>query len=75
LLFAYSIGLGLPFLIAALGFRRALGRFPALKSRFRLFELAGGGMLVVIGLLLLTGLWDSLLTQLKIWSGSITLPL
>jgi cytochrome c-type biogenesis protein len=75
LLFAYSIGLGLPFLIAALGFRRALGRFPALRARFRLFELAGGGMLVVIGLLLLTGVWDSLLTQLKIWSGSFTLPL
>ena len=75
LLFAYSLGLGLPFLIAALGFRRALGRFPALRARFRLFELAGGGMLVVIGLLLLTGLWDTLLTQLKIWSGSITLPL
>jgi cytochrome c-type biogenesis protein len=75
LLFAYSIGLGLPFLIAALGFRRALGRFPALRARFRLFELVGGGMLVVIGMLLLTGLWDTLLTQLKIWSGSITLPL
>ena len=72
---AYSIGLGLPFLIAALGFRRALGRFPALRARFRLFELVGGGMLVVIGVLLLTGLWDTLLTQLKIWSGSITLPL
>ena len=68
-------GLGVPFLVAALGFRRALGRFPALRARFRLFELAGGGMLVVIGLLLLTGLWDTLLTQLKIWSGSITLPL
>jgi cytochrome c-type biogenesis protein len=75
LLFAYSIGLGLPFLVAALGFRRALGRFPALRARFRLFELVGGGMLVVIGVLLLTGLWDTLLTQLKIWSGSITLPL
>src|SRR5215211_3736150 len=75
LLFAYSVGLGVPFLVAALGFRRALGRFPALRARFRLFELAGGGMLVVIGLLLLTGLWDTLLTQLKIWSGSITLPL
>jgi cytochrome c-type biogenesis protein len=75
LLFAYSLGLGVPFLVAALGFRRALGRFPALRARFRLFELAGGGMLVVIGLLLLTGLWDTLLTQLKVWSGSITLPL
>jgi hypothetical protein len=32
-------------------------------------------MLVVIGLLLVTGLWDSLLTQLRVWSGSITLPI
>jgi cytochrome c-type biogenesis protein len=75
LLFAYSLGLGVPFLIAALGFRRALGRFPALRARFRWFELAGGGMLVVIGLLLVTGLWDSLLTQLRVWSGSINLPI
>jgi len=75
LLFAYSLGLGVPFLIAALGFRSALGRFPALRSRFRLFELAGGGMLVVIGLLLVTGLWDSFLTQLRVWAGSVNLPI
>jgi cytochrome c-type biogenesis protein len=75
LLFAYSLGLGIPFLVAALGFRGALGRFPALRARSRLFELAGGGMLVVIGLLLVTGLWDGLLTQLRIWAGSVTLPL
>jgi cytochrome c-type biogenesis protein len=75
LLFAYSLGLGIPFLIAALGFRGAVGRFPALRRRFRLFELAGGGMLVVIGLLLVTGLWDSLLNQLRVWAGSVNLPL
>jgi cytochrome c-type biogenesis protein len=75
LLFAYSVGLGVPFLVAALGFRGAVGRFPALRRRFRLFELAGGGMLVVIGLLLVTGLWDSLLNQLRVWAGSVNLPL
>jgi cytochrome c-type biogenesis protein len=75
LLFAYSLGLGIPFLIAALGFRGAVGRFPALRQRFRLFELAGGGMLVLIGLLLVTGLWDSLLNQLRVWAGSVNLPL
>jgi cytochrome c-type biogenesis protein len=75
LLFAYSLGLGVPFLIAALGFRGAVGRFPALRRRFRLFEVAGGGMLVVIGLLLVTGLWDSLLNQLRVWAGSVNLPL
>src|SRR4029453_1261364 len=34
LLVPSSLGLGLPFLVAALGFRRALGRFPALRARF-----------------------------------------
>jgi cytochrome c-type biogenesis protein len=75
LLFVYSLGLGVPFLIAALGFRHALGRFPALRRRFRLFELAGGGLLVVIGLLLVTGLWDRLLDQLRVWAGAVSLPL
>jgi len=75
LLFAYSLGLGTPFLIAALGFRSAVGRFPALRARFRLFELAGGGMLVVIGLLLVTGLWADLLARLQAWAGAVSLPL
>jgi cytochrome c-type biogenesis protein len=75
LLFAYSLGLGLPFLIAALGFRSAVGRFPSLRARFRLFELAGGGMLVVIGLLLVTGLWADFLARLQAWAGAVSLPL
>jgi len=49
-----------------------VGRFPALRRRFRLFELAGGGVLVVIGLLLVTGLWDGLLNQLRVWAGPST---
>jgi cytochrome c-type biogenesis protein len=75
LLFAYSLGLGVPFLVAALGVRHVLGRFSGLRTRFRLFELAGGGMLVVIGLLLLTGLWGDFLTRLQIWAGSFALPI
>ncbi len=74
LLFAYSLGLGIPFLVAAVGFRGALGRFPALRKRYRLFELVGGGMLIVIGLLLVTGLWGALLARLQAWAGSITPP-
>ncbi len=33
------------------------------------------GVLVVIGVLLVTGLWDSLLSQLRVWAGSVNLPL
>ena len=68
-------GLGVPFLIAALGFRGAVGKFPALRARFRLLELAGGGILVVIGVLLATGLWDGLLSHPRVWAGSVNLPL
>ena len=52
-----------------------MGRFPELRRRSRLFELAGGGMLVAIGLLLVTGLWDSLLNQLRVWAGSVNLSM
>jgi hypothetical protein len=30
---------------------------------------------VAIGLLLVTGLWDSLITQIRVWAGSVNLPL
>lgn len=75
LLFAYSLGLGIPFLIAAAGFRTALGRFPRLRRRFRLFEVAGGGLLAVIGLLLVTGLWSDVLVWIQVRASSFTTPL
>lgn len=75
LLLAYSLGLGVPFLVAAAGFRGALGRFPALRRRVRAFEVAGGVMLVAIGVLLVTGLWGALLARLQAWAGAVTLPL
>lgn len=75
LLFAYSLGLGVPFLIAAFGFRTALGRFPGLRRRFRLFELAGGGLLTIIGLLLITGLWSDVLVWIQVRASTYTTPL
>jgi cytochrome c-type biogenesis protein len=40
-----------------------------------MFELAGGGVLVLIGMLLVTGMWDGLLNHLRVWAGSVNLPL
>jgi cytochrome c-type biogenesis protein len=65
LLFLYSLGLGLPFLVAALGFRTALGRFPSLRHRFRLFEVIGGVMLMLIAAALATGFWENFLIWLQ----------
>ncbi|MBA9001427.1 cytochrome c biogenesis CcdA family protein [Thermomonospora cellulosilytica] len=66
---AYCLGLGLPFVATALAYRRALGAFGAIRSRYRLVTRIGGGMLVAIGALLVTGLWGDLTLELKSWIG------
>jgi cytochrome c-type biogenesis protein len=70
---AYCLGLGAPFIIAALAFRRALGAFGWVKQHYQLVTRIGGGMLVLVGLLLLTGAWAQLVAQLQYWSNGFTL--
>ena len=56
----YSLGLGVPFLLIAAGYER-FGRVSAfLRKRQRGIQLFGGALLFVVGVLLVTGLWDSL---------------
>jgi cytochrome c-type biogenesis protein len=52
LLFAYSLGLAIPFLIAGVLFVPAMGSFRWLRDRFHYVELVGGLVLVALGLLL-----------------------
>ena len=54
LLFAYSLGLGVPFILVALGIKRAFRLLGALKRRLRAVELASGALLVATGVLLVT---------------------
>jgi cytochrome c-type biogenesis protein len=55
LLAVYSLGLGLPFLIAALFTGALLGRLRALGRAGRNLQRGAGGLLVVMGLLMVTG--------------------
>lgn len=66
--FAYCIGLGLPFVGTALAYRRALGAFGFVKRHYQAVMRIGGGLLVVIGILLLTGLWADLTVQTQRWA-------
>ncbi len=65
----YCLGLGVPFIVAALAFRRALGAFGWVKRHYPLVMRIGGGMLVAVGLLLVTGAWDSLVQQMQTWTA------
>lgn len=59
----YCIGLGIPFLLVALGFDWVAGSVAFLKRHIRLINIIGGVLLVVIGILMATGLWSQLMSQ------------
>ncbi len=66
----YCIGLGLPFVLVGLAFRRSAGALSWVKAHYRALTLVGGGLLVVVGLLLATGEWTQLSEHLKVWTDS-----
>lgn len=65
LLLAFSLGFGLWFVLAGLAFRRASRAFDAVKRHLRMMVLAGGTLMVTIGLLMLAGYWDDVLAPLR----------
>ncbi|MGN9843811.1 cytochrome c biogenesis CcdA family protein [Nonomuraea sp. H19] len=62
---AYALGLGLPFMGAALAYSRALRTFRAIRKHSRLITRIGGGMMVAVGVLLVTGLWGQMIAALQ----------
>jgi cytochrome c-type biogenesis protein len=54
----YALGLGLPFIAAGLAYRRMLGAFDVVKRHQQWVMRIGGGLLILVGLLLVTGWWD-----------------
>jgi cytochrome c-type biogenesis protein len=62
---AYCAGLGLPFIAAGLAFRRALGAFDVVKRHYAWVVRGGGLLLIVVGVLLITGEWTTLSIDLR----------
>jgi len=75
LAFVYSLGLGLPFLLAALAFRRALRVFGFARRHARAVMRFGGAMLVIVGILQVTGVWDYFTATLRYWVSGYQLTL
>ncbi|HUD40052.1 MAG TPA: cytochrome c biogenesis protein CcdA [Streptosporangiaceae bacterium] len=75
LAFVYSLGLGIPFLIVALAADRALRLFGFARRHGRSIAIVGGGLLVVLGLLELTGAWLSVTVWLRLhWIAGYNEP-
>jgi cytochrome c-type biogenesis protein len=62
---AYCVGLGLPFLAAALAYRRAMSAFGVLRRHRVALTRLGGAMLVLVGVLLVTGWWGDLMVRVQ----------
>ncbi|MFC9915498.1 cytochrome c biogenesis CcdA family protein [Streptomyces sp. NPDC059862] len=69
---AYCLGLGLPFVLAAVAFRKALGAFGWVKRHYVWVMRIGGIMMIATGVLLLTGVWDSLVQEMQTWSNGFS---
>ena len=74
LTFVYVLGLGIPFIVTGLAFRHALGAFAIVKRHYGVVVWAGGVLLVAVGVLLLTGVWNTLANDLRHVGTGYTAP-
>lgn len=72
---AYSLGLGIPFLLAALGFGWATRSIGFLRRHVRAVNIIGGVLLIVLGVLMVSGVWTDIMSRLGAVMGSVELPL
>ena len=76
LAFIYCLGLGIPFLFVALAFERGMRAFGFARRHARLVTAIGGGMLVLVGVLEVTGVWTAAITWLQIhWFQGYSSPI
>jgi cytochrome c-type biogenesis protein len=68
LLAVYALGLGLPFLLTAVGFSRATSAFAVIKRHYRVIVAGGGAILIAMGVLILSGGF----TDLNRWALDLT---
>lgn len=69
----YCLGLGLPFLAVAAGFRRAVGTLAVLRTHARTITAVGGLLLVAVGLLEVSGAWTAAVRALQLGGGDSVL--
>ena len=63
---AYSIGLGLPFVLLAAGFAWATKSVAFVRKNIRAFNMAGGVLLMILGLMMVSGLWTNFIEYIQV---------
>lgn len=68
LIVAYCLGLGVPFLVVALGSARAMRGVGWLQKHARTIQIVGGAALIIVGLALVSGQWAHFITWVRQWT-------
>lgn len=71
----YSLGLGIPFLIAALGLGWATTSLAFMRRHIRTINVIGGALLILIGVLMVSGVWTMIMSSLQGVISGVELPL
>jgi cytochrome c-type biogenesis protein len=61
----YCLGLGIPFLLVALGFGWVGSSVAWVRRHIRVFNIVGGALLIAMGVLMVTGLWGALMSNFQ----------
>ena len=69
--FVYALGLGIPFVIAGLAFTKMARAVAFLRERQQLIMRIGGILMIIVGLLLVTGTWNTLTAVLRQWASNL----
>lgn len=70
LIIGYCLGLGLPFLLVALGSVKAMRTISWMRTHSRTIQILGGIAMILVGLALLTGLWGDFINAIRQWTVS-----
>lgn len=72
--FVYCLGLGIPFVLVALGIGWVSRTLSFVRRHMRTFNIVGGSLLVSVGVLMVTGIWTLWIYQLQNLAGTFLTP-
>ena len=73
--FVYVLGLGVPFILLGLMMEKSVNAVGVLRRHSKLIMRFGGVMLIAIGLMQVTGYWNELMIDLRVWAPQWAVPL
>lgn len=70
--FVYCLGLGIPFVLVALGLNWVTRTLGFVRRHIRAFNIIGGSLLILVGILMVSGIWMLWIYQLQNLAATIT---